>query len=431
MAHVTTPRWQSPVSRRILFIVIAAAAALILLTSLLVSNATAAATVEIVEGIEGDACQELGYGIDAEEFVIPASGGRYSATFDLGDGVSVSLNSPPNRKFVDFTITNGLVNGAVLFNRVDQDQGAWYDYDPAVSGGRLEPPPRDSGNDKKVVLCFAETASLSIEATLNDIDVPAAPTPVVTNPLTWTFTVKNTGGLPLTGVNVKEGTTTICSIGSLAPAAEGSCTPADETGVIDGEVVTRTFTATGSDPEGAPVTAATTPSYLVGLECGEPTTTGGPQLTDDPYSAFWAGEPSKEDGTCAIPISISTESNETDQLVRVEPAEGFTWYGVTGLVTIQWDAEVATLDAVPRTKQVFNDDSSAIVPWCAEVVGIKLVTDEWYYQLDPVDGIYDAATAGGDTCLVLQSTTPVVGTGLVQTTEVFYIFNDPILSRPR
>jgi hypothetical protein len=40
MAHVTSPRWQSPVSRRIVVIVIAAAAALMLLTSMLVSNAS-------------------------------------------------------------------------------------------------------------------------------------------------------------------------------------------------------------------------------------------------------------------------------------------------------------------------------------------------------------------------------------------------------
>ncbi len=79
MAHVTTPRWLSPVSRRIVVVIIAVAAALMLLTSLLVSNATAVTTVEIREDIEGDACQYLGYGIDATEFVIPVKRRSLSA----------------------------------------------------------------------------------------------------------------------------------------------------------------------------------------------------------------------------------------------------------------------------------------------------------------------------------------------------------------
>jgi uncharacterized repeat protein (TIGR01451 family) len=257
MAHVTTPRWQSPVSRRILFIVVAAAAALILLTSLLVSNARATTTVEIVDSVPGDACQYLEYGIDAQEFVVPVTGSRYSATFDLGDGVSVSLTSPPNRKFVDFTIAGATVNGAILFNRVDQDQGTWYDYDPAVNGGRLEPPPRDSGNDKKVVLCLAVAPSISIDAKTNGADGLFIP---VGDPVTWSYLVTNTGNVPLTSVLVTDTAVTgiTCPVATLAVGAQTTCS-------ANGTAVAGQFTNTGTVTAAygtVPVTASDGSSYF-------------------------------------------------------------------------------------------------------------------------------------------------------------------------
>jgi hypothetical protein len=59
------------------------------------------------------------------------------------------------------------VNGAILFNRVDQDHGTWYDYVPRVNGGRLEPPPRDQGEREEAVLCLAVAPSISIDAKTN------------------------------------------------------------------------------------------------------------------------------------------------------------------------------------------------------------------------------------------------------------------------
>ena len=420
-------------SGRVVLTIIAAGAVLLLLTSILVATASASGP-ERVRNVKGDACRALGFGVDAFNVTIPrdSKSAHYNKTFDLGNGASITLKSPPNRSRVDFSVEGTTVIGGILFNRNDQKDGNLYDYRPdGVTQGTLKPPPRDQGNEKKAVFCFGSTASLSISAKLNGIDVPADPIPVVTNPLTWVFTVTNTGSIAVTDVDITEGTTTLCSIeGALAPGANGMCSPGPQTGVVSGSVVTRTFAATGTDPGDEDVTADTVPSYLIGVACGKGTTTGGSGLDDDPYAAFWAG-PSKGEGPCpAVPISVSAEVSEDgeDQIVSVVPADGFVWDGVTGLVTIEWDAVDATDSAVPRTVQVVGEGTS-IIPWCAEVVGIALSDDGWSYELDPANAIYSEATEG-DICLVLQSTTPV-GSDLVQTTEVFYIFDDPILIRPR
>ncbi len=180
--------------------------------------------------------------------------------------MSVSLDSPPNRKFVDYTITGATVNGAVLFNRVDQDQGTWYDYDPAVSGGRLEPPPRDSGNDKKVVLCLVVAPAISINATTNGADGLFIP---VGDPITWSYLVTNTGNVPLTNVGVTDAAVSAvatdeisCSATTLAAGASTTCT-ASGTAVESAIDVPFTNTGTVTAAYGAvPVTASDGSSYF-------------------------------------------------------------------------------------------------------------------------------------------------------------------------
>jgi hypothetical protein len=73
--------------------------------------------------------------------------------------------------------------------------------------------------------------------------------------------------------------------------------------------------------------------------------------------------------------------------------------------------------------------SDIIIPWCEEAVGIVQSAD-WWYELSP-DTTYPTATGLGDTCMVLQSTETVEFEGDVytQTTEVFYIWNDPLFAR--
>jgi hypothetical protein len=177
MAHVTTPRWQSPVSRRIVVIIIAAAAALMLLTSILVTSASAAGP-ERVRNVKDPACQELGFGVDTFKETIPR--GNVDANYDEIVPLSgrsdvdlpgkVRLTAPPNRSFVTFALDQDAVEagvivlGAVLFNRTDQKDGNLYDYrdEGGVTSGILEPPPRDQGNEKQVVLCFTERATPTI-----------------------------------------------------------------------------------------------------------------------------------------------------------------------------------------------------------------------------------------------------------------------------
>jgi hypothetical protein len=80
------------------------------------------------------------------------------------------------------------------------------------------------------------------------------------------------------------------------------------------------------------------------------------------------------------------------------------------------------------------------IPWCEQVVGIAMTSgSDWIYGLNP-DIRYDDATDGGDVCLIKQTTetldfdvdgngTIETGEVVTQTTEVFYIWNDPMWVR--
>ncbi|MEN8239994.1 MAG: hypothetical protein ABFR53_12440, partial [Actinomycetota bacterium] len=186
----------------------------------------------------------------------------------------------------------------------------------------------------------------------------------------------------------------------------------------------------GGDTWPEPAAHRTVFNLTPALGCGESSTEGGPYLTDDPRAAFYVG-PNKDGSDCAVPVSIQTENTGTGQTVYVGPPSGYTWDGVTGVVTVEWDIEVPDLDGVGRTFQVFEDDSTATIPWCNDIVEIVQASGEWFYELLDPDVTYPTATGGGDICLIFQNTTTVDdgGTIFTQTTETFYIWNDPLLGR--
>ncbi len=292
---------------------------------------------------------------------------------------------------------------------------------------------------------FGMNRSLFIEVTNNGVGTP----PVVSDPeVVWTVFARNDGNVEVEVIvaeeNVPDGASpNQCDIAeSLLPGESDSCeirTPA-----VDGEQTT-TFTVRGEDPLGMVIEETSgTVGYYGGLACGESAESGGPDLTDTPLAGFFVGPSTKDDSTdCAVAVDIVTENDpeEPEQSVFLGAPVGYSWVGVTGLLTIEWDIEDPA-DGLRPTLQT-NGLVTEEVPVCAGDVAVEIAEpapgDFMYTLIDnPVgDGSYPNATGGGDVCLVLHTTRTINydngGTPEVKTltTEVFYIFNDPRLSRPR
>jgi hypothetical protein len=229
----------------------------------------------------------------------------------------------------------------------------------------------------------------------------------------------------------------------LLPGDSDECEISTTT--LPGEQTT-SFTVTGQDPLAMVVEESSgTVGYFGGLDCGDSTTNGGPLLNDTPLAGFFVG-PLTKGSECAIPVEIVTTNNPEDpsQTVFLGPPAGYTWVGVTGLLTVEWDIENPVAVGVRPTYQD-TVDGTIEVPDCSGDVAVDINEPEagsFIYTmndnpLEP-DGSYPLATGGGDVCLVLHITktinyTPDGGVQSVKTvtTEVFYIYNDPTLSRPR
>ena len=258
------------------------------------------------------------------------------------------------------------------------------------------------------------------------------------------FAVTNTSNVPLSAVVATEGGTTVCS------TWEVDGVPVDPPGVIPaGETATCTvslnaqegeqssvYIVTGEGPFGPVSSDPTEPAitYYGGFNCGEVTPeAGGPGPTlDAPHAIFVIG-PDKFGLPCAVPVEVtsSTDGIGAQQEATVGPPAGWSWGGVTGVFTVEWDVEVPSPDSgIARTLQAITVDEATeeiVVPWCAEVIPVQQVAGEWYYELVPPADTYDEATPEGDACLIFQNTSEVNvgGTVYTKTTEAFYIWNDP------
>lgn len=467
MAYVTTPRWLSPASRRIVVIVITAAAALMLLTSILVARASAEVAPDLVRNVDGDACvystnQYDSFGVAGVTRVVPRGDGvtNYTETINLPNGASILLTSPPNRSHVTFAVTgDASVVGGFIFNRTDQKLGNLYDYRPgSVTEGILEPPPRDQGNDKKVTLCLGLNASVSMTATLNGVSVPVAagdPHPVVTYPLTWVFTIENTGEVDIDGIIVDEnGNPVVCEPvpGTIAPGATATCTvvqnaPPGSPG--DPEMETA-FTVTGFGAGREVSDTIESIEFYVGFDCGAIVRANGPNKTGDgPDVGFWVGPVSDPELECGTAVEVNAYLSETDktQVTEIVAPEGYPFIG-TGVVTVNWDAIPRDDDPLVRTVQEVTGGTD-VIEQCAVIIPIQVATTGGDYELVPIstdpEPIYplypDATDFDGNgeysenesICLIQQFNYQVDVSGEVymQLQEVYYVWNDPILIRPR
>jgi hypothetical protein len=256
----------------------------------------------------------------------------------------------------------------------------------------------------------------------------------------WDITVTNTGNVDLTFVVVTEDGVEVCDLGTIADGEFATCDYDHEPEFGYNET---TFVVEASAPPGVLVSETSdTYSYVGTLACDDAVEEGEPGISDTPLVSFSAG-PNTKGQPCEVPLNLlsSVDPGTGVQTVTVAPPLGYSWAGVSGIVTIQWDGETVSTSPIARTVLGTDPSTDPVIRWCNDVVGVALandgVSDLWYYELSPSTGIYPGAVTYGlpgdpaETCLVLQNTETVNDGGVIktQTTEVFYIYNDPIFSR--
>ncbi len=295
---------------------------------------------------------------------------------------------------------------------------------------------------------FGMNRNLYVEVTNNGLGDP----PVVSTPeVVWTVFARNDGNVEVSLVIAQEdlpegATPNQCDLAaSLMPGESDSCEI--RTVTVDGEQTT-SFTVRGEDPLGVVIEQTSgVVGYYGGLACGESTTTGGPGVDDTPLAGFFVGPATKGDpDECAVPVDLlsTNDPSASEQTVFLGAPDGYVWTGVTGLLTVEWDIEDPAVGLQP-TLQVLGVTTSA-VPTCAGDVAVEIADPapgNWMYTLinnpGSADGSYPNATGGGDVCVVfsmlktINYLPPGGGPQVVRqiTTEVFYIYNDPLLTRPR
>ncbi len=359
--------------------------------------------IRVIDDREGRAtCSEITL-LGGETTTVPCT---LTGTAEESSGVA----------FTDGTFSGGYTNTATAYGTPP--------FGVLPSGAEISSVPSVSSY-------FGMFSNLEVTVTNDGIGDP----PVVSEGMvTWTVSVKNNGN---TEVNLITATEDLLEggacglVGSLLPGESDSCEIEVDT---LGGPQERTFTATGVDPAGKGVGATSLAArYYGGLGCGEVSPEAGEAgPVDAPHAIFVIG-PDKFEVSCAVPVEVtsSTDGIGAQQEATVGPPTGWNWGGVTGVFTVEWDVEVPPPDnGIARTLQAITVDGETeetVVPWCAEVVPVRQVTGEWYYELIDDTGLYDEATPAGDSCLILQNTSEVnvSGTVYTKTTEAFYIWNDP------
>ena len=143
----------------------------------------------------------------------------------------------------------------------DIDKGSVYNS-ATVSGNDPGGNPVSATDSKTVTLAGVPSLVLTKTASLDKTVVAPDGRSDPGDTITYTFSVKNTGNVTLTGINLTDPLlpSLSCSIASLAPGASDKCNPiSDNIYVltqqdIDSSTVKNTATATGQDPKQEVVT---------------------------------------------------------------------------------------------------------------------------------------------------------------------------------
>ena len=173
------------------------------------------------------------------------------------------------------------------------------------------------------------------------------PLVIIGSTVIWVFEVDNTGNVALELVFVTQDGTEVCNLGTVQPGGTGTC-GSNETAVF-GEV-TPTFAVMGTPPVGVAVDSQiSNVGYHGSLGCGDGHEEGLPGLNDTPRVGFVLGPDNglKREPACLAPVEITSYNDGIEQVVSVGPPGGYTWGGVTGIVTIEWDAETPAAAGVP------------------------------------------------------------------------------------
>ncbi len=276
---------------------------------------------------------------------------------------------------------------------------------------------------------FGATPAVSIDKTTNGSDGPTLETGTA---VTWTYTVGNTGNIPVTNVTVTDdqGETPLYQSGDV-----------DEDGLLDttetwlylasGTVVSGDYANIGTvaadftdDVGASSAVGASDSSSYVGYDgiiaCGQSTYTTGDGTTT-PEATFTRGD---DDAKNADPCSALIGFNLTsgvgvgDQTVtfEFETEEAPSWFG-----TFVWTPEPAAMP-VPATQVDTDGDGVTDGPlvWCGGFSGTDAATG------NPLP----IMPAGESWCLITQTST-LIGIGTIQVTQTIYGETDPGFIRPK
>ena len=144
-------------------------------------------------------------------------------------------------------------------------QAGQYTNDATVTGSTAVGEPVSASDPSNY---YGATPGIHLEKSTNGDDADAAPGPAIRvgDPVTWTFTVYNTGNTPLTGITVTDdhGVTVSCPSATLAVGAQMECTASGTATLGQYE---NTATVVGTDAAGTQLSDSD-PSHYFGVVSG-------------------------------------------------------------------------------------------------------------------------------------------------------------------
>ena len=207
-------------------------------------------------------------------------------------------------------------------------------------------------SDTDVSHYFGAAAGIDIEKATNGLDADVAPGPVlqVGDSVTWTYTVTNTGNVPITGVTVvdDQGVTVTCPQDTLAVSESFECTA---TGTAVAGQYENTGTATG-DAGGATVSDSDSSHYfgeLLGITLEKTTNNADADVVPGPFITVGADVVWRYrfTNTGNVPLRFAVSDDQgvgiaCPRILAVFPGNSLTCFG-TGTAAAGQYANIGTV----------------------------------------------------------------------------------------